>query len=152
MRDLSADQDTTDLEKALAVTREKGCEQVFVTGRFAGVSGRLDHTFGIANSIYLNSYLKVAVVGDDSLMILLSPGEHTIVVSEAATAPYCGLIPIGEPCESISTSGLKYNMSDTDMRFGGLISTCNQVDPSSGGLVWVKTSSHVLWICTLVSL
>mmetsp|Transcript_5006 Transcript_5006/g.15434 ORF Transcript_5006/g.15434 Transcript_5006/m.15434 type:complete len:256 (-) Transcript_5006:94-861(-) len=149
LRNLAHDQDSTDLEKALAAVREAGFSSVLVAGQFAGVGGRLDHTFGIANALRLNSDLQVAVVGDDSHMFLLGPGEHQIFAPGASEAPHCGLVPLGEPCSSISTTGLQWNMTDSRMEFGGLVSVCNRLDPSAEGRVWVRTSSHVLWMCTL---
>jgi len=80
-------------------------------------------------------------------MFVLAPGEHKIFVHGYSSEPHCGLIPIGAMCRSISTTGLKYNMTDTSMQFGGLISACNKVDPACGGHIWVKTSTHVLWTC-----
>lgn len=149
VRDLSHDQDSTDLEKALSAASEAECERIVVAGQFAGVEGRLDHTFGIANTLRMNAHLQIAVIADDSFMFLLEPGEHRILVPGASSAPHCGLVPLGTPCTSISTTGLQWNMTDARMEFGGLVSVCNRVDPSAEGRVWVKTSTHVLWTCTL---
>mmetsp|Transcript_84097 Transcript_84097/g.238572 ORF Transcript_84097/g.238572 Transcript_84097/m.238572 type:complete len:257 (-) Transcript_84097:48-818(-) len=149
--DLSHDQDSTDLEKALAVVKGRKFDKIVVAGAFAGVDGRLDHTFGIANTLFLNPDMDIAVVGDDCFMFLLGPGEHTIVVPHAAGAPHCGLVPIGKACTSISTTGLRWNMTDQPMEFGGLVSVCNRVDPAAaGGRVWVKADTHVLWTCSRV--
>lgn len=149
LHNLAHDQESTDLEKCMAKVHEAGCERVIVAGQFAGVAGRLDHTFGIVSSLHLWPDLRVVVVGDDSFMLLLAPGEHTLLVPNASCAPHCGLVPIGSACASISTTGLQYNMTDTAMAFGALISTSNRVDPLAGGRIWVRTSHHVLWTCTL---
>lgn len=51
--DQRADQDTTDLEKALTVVLNDGrCKQVYVLGEVAGVDGRLDHTFATLNALF----------------------------------------------------------------------------------------------------
>lgn len=149
VQDLHEDQDTTDLEKALAAARKSGCIKAIIVGQHAGFEGRLDHFFGIANTLHLYMDLPSVVIGEESYMCLLAPGEHQLYVPHAAKAPYCGLVPLGVPCDSISTTGLKWDMTDTKMEFGGLVSVCNRVEPSSEGRVWVKTSSPVLWTCTL---
>lgn len=149
IRDLSGDEDTTDLEKSLVVAREQGCSRIIVTGQYAGFGGRVDHLFGIANALQLFSDLQIVAVGADCFMFLLAPGEHDIRVPNASEAPHCGLVPLGSPCRKISTTGLRWNMKESEMKFGGLISVCNQVDPASKGLVHVKTSCFVLWTCTL---
>lgn len=152
VRDLSDDQETTDLEKALVAVREAGCDSVVVAGQFAGVEGRLDHTFGIANALCINADLPIAVVGDECFMFFLGRGEHHILVPGASAAPHCGLVPLGCPCKSISTEGLRWNMSDAAMQFGGLVSTSNRVDADSKGRVRIKTSDPVLWMCNLPKL
>ena len=45
------DQDTTDLEKALKLIDDR-VDGVIILGKYAGVEGRLDHTFAIANTLY----------------------------------------------------------------------------------------------------
>jgi len=150
IKDLHEDQDSTDLEKALQAAQGAGCTKFIVAGQHAGVEGRLDHTFGIANT--LHSYKDkgpMVVLGNDSFLCLLGAGEHKLFIPIKADAPYCGLIPLAGACEKISTSGLRWNMTEDKMEFGGLISVCNRVEPSSGGHVWVKTSSPVLWTCQL---
>merc|ERR1712176_487993 len=147
VKDLHEDQDTTDLEKALKAAQDERCAKVVIAGQHAGVGGRLDHTFGIANTLHAYSELPMMVIGDDSCLCVLRPGEHQLPVPHASQAPHSGLVPLGSPCDAISTRGLRWNMTDTKMEFGGLVSTCNRVEPASGGHVWVKTSSPVLWMC-----
>lgn len=150
VRDLREDQDSTDLEKALAVAVGDGCERVLVAGMFAGVQGRLDHTFGVMNALYrsLASGLQVALVSDDCCCFLLGKGQHNFRIAIEGPAPYCGLVPLGEPCTKISTRGLEWDMQDASMQFGGLVSTSNRVDTSQGGKIWVQTSGSVLWMCS----
>ena len=47
------------------------------------------------------------VIDDNGMMLLLPPGESTLMVPLADARPHCGLIPLGCPCESISTTGLQ---------------------------------------------
>lgn len=149
VRNMSSDQDSTDLEKSLAAAKSLGCEQVIVAGKFAGVGGRLDHTFGIFNALHksLSSGLQVAVISDDCCCFLLDEGEHEISVASSDADTHCGLVPLGGVCQSISTRGLRWDMQDASMQFGGLVSTSNVVNPKRDGPVWVRTSSPVLWMC-----
>ena len=42
--------------------------------------------------------------------------------------PTCGLIPLGCRCESISTTGFKWDLDGSiPMEFGGLVSTSNRI-------------------------
>merc|ERR1719229_905374 len=101
------------------------------------------------NALYMNPDLEIVVISDDCFMLLLLPGEHQLLVPGAAAAPHCGLVPLGAPCASVSTEGLRWNMASARMEFGGLVSVCNRVDPASEGRVRVRTSDPVLWMCTL---
>eukprot|EP00931_Biecheleriopsis_adriatica_P024061 TRINITY_DN15083_c0_g1_i1.p1 TRINITY_DN15083_c0_g1~~TRINITY_DN15083_c0_g1_i1.p1 ORF type:complete len:275 (+),score=53.12 TRINITY_DN15083_c0_g1_i1:44-826(+) len=150
VRDMSSDQDTTDLEKSLAVAESFSCEKVIVAGKFAGVEGRLDHTFGIFNALYksLSRNQQVALVSDDCCCFLLGEGEHEIPLAHQ-TDTACGLVPLGGICHSISTRGLCWDMQEASMQFGQLVSTSNRIDPKKEGPVWVRTSSPVLWMCSL---
>lgn len=152
IRDLSYDQDSTDLDKALVATRSAGFKQVVVAGQFSGFGGRIDHTFGIANSLFAASLEDIAVVSDDSYLVLLRPGKHKL---HGPSNAHCGLVPLGEPCERITTKGLRWDMTDAKMHFGGLVSVCNRIQPHNSGpmgQVLVETSNHVLWMCTISSL
>ena len=54
--DASADQDSTDLDKALDLAASRGCSTAVVVGGFDGSGsrdGRLDHTFGIVQSLFI---------------------------------------------------------------------------------------------------
>ena len=48
--------------------------------------------------------------------------------------------------DSVSTSGLRWNISGQRMEWGGLVSTSNEID---GEVVEVSTSHTLLWTCSL---
>eukprot|EP00756_Hemistasia_phaeocysticola_P028936 Hpha_TRINITY_DN1619_c0_g1::TRINITY_DN1619_c0_g1_i2::g.48664::m.48664/K00949/thiN, TPK1, THI80; thiamine pyrophosphokinase len=53
VRDLSEDQETTDLDKALCAAMERGCQEIVVAGRYAGTGGRTDHFFGVVQTLFV---------------------------------------------------------------------------------------------------
>jgi len=76
----------------------------------------------------------------------LRPGKHQIIRNKKFERKLCGIVPLGEKCESITTKGLKYNLNNDDMSFGSLISTSNEfVDE----IVQVENSHTVLWTTCL---
>lgn len=145
---LSADQDSTDLDKCLSEASRRGCDSAVIVGKFSGFGGRLDHTFGIIQSLFLcqaphGPFRDVVCVAADSTMQLLVPRPegHTI---EALEGSSCGLVPIAGPCRAVSTSGLQWDLGEgaEGLRFGGLVSTSNiAVRPQ----VHVKGDGPLLW-------
>ena len=135
-----ADQDTNDLDKALRFlerTRPEVPERVFVYGAFGGrfdqemasiqALFRWKDSFG--HRLWLYDEENCAfLLGEniDNEIFLPNYGEnHESCVGEG---PTCGLIPIGMPCESVITDGLKWDLDGSmPLRFGGLISSSNRV-------------------------
>ncbi|KAL1558410.1 cAMP-dependent protein kinase subunit [Salvia divinorum] len=147
--DASADQDTTDLHKCIAYIRdlpnlkhEKTC--VLVAG---ALGGRFDHEVGNINVLCHFSSTRIVLLSDDCLIQLLpSSHHHEIHIHPTIEGPHCGLVPISGPSKSSTTTGLQWNLSDTEMRFGGLISTSNLVKDE---IVTVQSDSDLLWTISL---
>lgn len=164
--DLSEDQDTTDLDKALVAAATRGCDTALVLGRYSGSSGRLDHTFGIIQSLLTaqaprGPFADIVVLSEESVMQLLLPrqppsqpssqtGERALSEGhklDAVIGSACGLIPIAGPCFDVSTRGLQWDVSRQELSFGGLVSTSNRAAEEQ---VWVSTDAPLLWTMSFV--
>ncbi|CAL0316197.1 unnamed protein product [Lupinus luteus] len=144
--DESQDQDTTDLHKCITyilnltpdVDKSKLC--ILVVG---ALGGRFDHEVGNINVLCSFSGTRIILLSDDCLIHLLPKNQHhKIFIQSSVEGPHCGLIPIGMPCRSSTTTGLKWDLDNTEMKFGGLVSTSNIV---KGDIVTVQSDSDLLW-------
>ena len=145
--DLHEDQDSTDLDKALATAAGRGCTHAAVIGNFCGGHGRLDHTFGIVQSLFLalapaGRFEEIVVASDCAAMQLLLPGVHRV---QAVPGCACGLVPVHGAAEAVTTSGLKWDLHDDRMAFGHLVSTSNHTQREE---IDVTTSAPLLWTLT----
>ncbi|KAJ7475797.1 thiamine pyrophosphokinase Thi80 [Mycena latifolia] len=150
------DQDSTDLMKCVsAIQDQEALEQqgeydIILLG---GLSGRLDQT--IHTLSYLHKLRKtrkrVFAVTDDNIGWTLDAGEHTIHVDHSVLGPTCGLLPVGIDSTLLSTTGLRWNLSNQLSSFDGMVSTSNHL-VSSEDTVWIRTSSPIWWTAELRSL
>ncbi|KAK7396881.1 hypothetical protein VNO78_18043 [Psophocarpus tetragonolobus] len=151
--DESHDQDTTDLHKCVAYIRDltpniDGSELCILVAGALG--GRFDHEIGNINVLCRFSNTRIILLSDDCLIHLLPKNHsHKIFIQSSVEGPHCGLIPIGMPSGSSTTTGLKWDLKDTAMGFGGLISTSNIV---KGEIVTVQSDSDLLWTISIKKL
>lgn len=151
--DESHDQDTTDLHKCVAYIRDltPNTDRSELCILVAGaLGGRFDHEIGNINVLCRFSNTRIILLSDDCLIHLLPKNRcHKIFIQSSVEGPHCGLIPIGMPSGSSTTTGLKWDLNGTAMRFGGLVSTSNIV---KGEIVTVQSDSDLLWTISIKKL
>ncbi|RUS77877.1 hypothetical protein EGW08_014351 [Elysia chlorotica] len=140
------DQDETDFTKCLRlVCNRVNSAQVSSIVALGGFGGRLDHSLSNISSLYTArelSSVPVMLVSRSSVACLLGKGQHTLLCDTGLEGDWCGLIPIGCPADHVTTTGLKYNLTDQRMAFGELISTSNSIVDAQ---VTVDTDQPLLW-------
>ncbi|CAG4991891.1 unnamed protein product [Parnassius apollo] len=157
------DQNHTDFTKAL-IELNNYCSEHKVNidhaVAIAQTSGRIDQILGNVQTLYLakqkhllSSTTNVYVLSDDAMSWLLFPGDHMIFIPEVTRKherSWCSLVPIGEICESVTTTGLKWNLDNAPLKFGELVSTSNTFDGSEK--VTIKCSNTILWSMKIPSI
>ncbi|KAK8776406.1 hypothetical protein V5799_030248 [Amblyomma americanum] len=113
------DQDHTDFTKALAVLGEHARSKAppikldWVLA-LCGSFDRVDHMMSIFNTLFESRQLldgtPVCLLLENSLTWLLDKGQHRILTPPHLTGSWCGLIPLGAACGSVTTTGLKWNL------------------------------------------
>ncbi|KAH9838419.1 thiamine pyrophosphokinase [Rhodofomes roseus] len=77
-----------------------------------------------------------------------SQGTHHITVNHAVFGPTCGLLPVGVDSTVLTTTGLRWNLTDAESSFGGLVSTSNHLVPEQK-TVTITTSKPIWWTMEL---
>lgn len=151
-KDLSADQDSTDLEKCLQLLKKEmravgaaadGADDVIVI--LGAIGGRFDHTLANLNVLYCNPDDHLVLMGDGNLVRLLPRGASEVRMNAEAESIQCGVVPLNGPSR-VTSSGLRWDMEDLELKFCGLLSTSNQV---ASDVVTVQCSEPCLWISVL---
>ncbi|XP_020573789.1 thiamine pyrophosphokinase 1-like isoform X2 [Phalaenopsis equestris] len=148
--DKSHDQGSTDLRKCVTFIcggpsiLEKSNLCILVLG---ALGGRFDHEIGNINVLHRFSNVRIILLSDDCLIFLLSKTHrHEIYIESSVEGSQCGLIPIGAPSARTTTHGLKWDLSETGMHFGGLVSTSNSVREEK---ITVQSDVDLLWTISL---
>ncbi|XP_068631189.1 thiamine pyrophosphokinase 1 isoform X2 [Battus philenor] len=154
------EQDHTDFTKALMELNKHSREHEIEIDHVVAVaqaSGRIDQILGNIQTLYLakekqllSSKTNVYILSDDAVSWLLFPGDHIIFIPEETRKykrSWCSLVPMGEVCKSVTTSGLKWNLDNSTLKFGELVSTSNAFDGSEK--VTVRCSHTILWLMNM---
>ncbi|KAJ3702076.1 hypothetical protein LUZ61_005781 [Rhynchospora tenuis] len=148
--DKSENQDTNDLHKCISFIREQTpawdhsnlC--ILVTG---ALGGRFDHEAANLNVLYVFSDMRIVFLSDDcQIRLLARTHQHEIHIQSTVEGPHCGLFPIGGPSVSTTTTGLTWDLCNSEMRFGSMISTSNKVREEK---VTVCSDADLLWTISL---
>jgi len=153
---LDGNQDTNDLEKCLELAvglpslegRESGKHVVCVLGAFGS---RFDQTMASVHCMYAfqHAFDRIVLMGEGNVAFLLAGGleiEHRITLTEKE-GPGVSLLPVGGIVESITTTGLAWNLNGQSLQIGKLISSSNKRQDDCG-IITVTTSHDVLFSCS----
>ena len=131
--------------------------------------GRVDQSISLFHILYKYSpfFHRMIYFGESSNAFVLSPAcLHTIKPVDPVTitlptgrtksyieGPTCGLLPVGNKVDEITTTGLKWNLSGDALEFGVFISSSNRMcENNSERIVTVRASQAILfsWCYELV--
>ncbi|KAL3945471.1 MAG: hypothetical protein SGBAC_000442 [Bacillariaceae sp.] len=151
-------QDTNDLDKALK--RCEGYDKVVIYGAYGG---RFDQEMASFYTLYKWAATfrnQIYLYNDENCSFLIPPNVKTeikmpnygeMVASNGfGEGPTCGLIPLGMSCESITTTGLKWNLKgDTPLSFSTFISSSNRMmEPT----ITVEASQPIVFTAEMTKL
>ncbi|CAB0036678.1 unnamed protein product [Trichogramma brassicae] len=93
----------------------------------------------------IENQIKVVQMTGGSLIWLLQPGNHKILIPDSIlqAKSWCSLIPFGNSNNCVITKGLKWDLNNRCMKFGELISTSNSFSGQSE--VKVTTDVPLVW-------
>ncbi|KAM3719164.1 thiamine pyrophosphokinase [Dirofilaria immitis] len=126
------DQNYTDMCKALQIIAERmkdkklNISKIIVLG---GLSGRFDHVLSSLHSLLRFDSCEIAIIDGINIVTILGEGSTSLEFTEGRQllTGKCGIIPFVQRKTVVSSSGLKWNLDKTELAFGKLISTSNEM-------------------------
>ncbi|EYB86687.1 hypothetical protein Y032_0275g1071 [Ancylostoma ceylanicum] len=116
-----------------------------------GTSGRFDHTMAAINSLYYSSKIMdkdVFCLDGENLTCVLDEGEYVINVDRQHVTGTCGVIPFCQRPTVVTMKGFRWDLEDTKMSFGGIVSTSNFMEKD---VLIVKTSAPLIFTMELAT-
>lgn len=135
------DQNQCDIEKSLSVIKQNGFKEPVVI--FGALGGRFDHTISSLHSVLEFPELRTFFLDDENFLTWIFPKDKGIVCHQKWTTKICGLLPICQPVEHISTKGLKWDV-DASLKMGKFISSSNEIKEGVVN-VEIETTNPILW-------
>ncbi|GMS87210.1 hypothetical protein PENTCL1PPCAC_9385, partial [Pristionchus entomophagus] len=148
------DDSHTDLIACLDLLRKaKVTPPTLVLG---GLSGRLDHTLATLHSLVQaqtvasgsSSASLIYVLDGDNLVCVLSKGSHRFALDRAHLTDVCGIVPLCQSETRVTTRGFRWNLDNSPLNFGSLISTSNELTSDE---ITVTTTAPVILTLELLS-
>lgn len=121
------DQYSTDFMKAAKIIEGKEHHPYDILA-LGAMGGRVDQEFHSIHFLYLafEKNQTVYLISDESITFLLGVGTSIIRTPRTLLGETCGIIPVGVEAH-ITTSGFRWDIEDWPTRFGGQMSTSNEL-------------------------
>jgi thiamine pyrophosphokinase len=122
-------QDATDFEKCIRVYRANAVDVspdswLLVFGAMGGP--RLDHTLACFHHLFAFHDIRVKLMQDHAIAFVIPQGDNELLIDNRLEGTKCGLFPVAGPCK-ITTAGLKWNLDDSYLQYGKLVSVSNEI-------------------------
>lgn len=130
---------------------------IVILGAFGG---RFDQEISNIHALFRwqNKFYRIILMGHDNIAFLLEPGLHTIIPVNEMEGKKCGILPLGEKVNKVTTTGLKWNLDNQEINLGSFISTSNEIMIPSEIInndmaenynkVTIETSGSIIWTCS----
>ncbi len=132
------DKDATDMELAMTAALRHTPDCIMVLG---GLGGRVDHE--LANLTLLSGEnladVDVVVRSGRATVSLVRPPRRTELCSDAGDL--VSLLTIRDPAKGVTTGGLRWPLSNAELRFGSTLGISNELVDRRA---WVSCTSGVL--------
>lgn len=156
------DQDYHDLDKSInhlhqliqtTATSSPSMEHIVIV--CGGFGGRFDQEIANLHSLYRWSkhFHHFLFLDESNITCLLSASSYHIFYPLRShdlhiyEGKYCGLLPIGSPVQSITTTGLEWNLTNESLMLGQRISSSNTI-PQDIPEITIDTSEDIVFTCS----